>query len=53
MRQASYPWKGRVSYEVAPGKTFTTLAIHIPSWCKELTFMVNEEEVAVPVKDGY
>lgn len=51
--QSAYPWKGRVSYEVKPGKTFTTLAIHIPGWCKEFTFTINEEEVAVPCKDGY
>ena len=51
--KSAYPWKGRVSYEINPGKTFTTLAIHIPSWCKEFTLMVNGDEVAAVVKDGY
>ena len=51
--QSSYPWKGKVSYEVKPGTSFTTLAIHIPGWCKEFTITVNEDEIALPVKDGY
>lgn len=51
--KSAYPWKGRISYEVNPGDSFTTLAIHIPAWCKEFTLEVNGKELAIPLKDGY
>ncbi len=56
---SNYPWQGKVSYTItriadqaADGVEFT-LAVHVPGWCKDISFTVNNERVAPEIKDGY
>ncbi len=54
--ESSYPWEGRVSYRVAAKSSETfALAIHVPSYAKELSVTVNGEAVdaGAYMKDGY
>lgn len=54
--ESGYPWEGRVRYSVRPrtDREFT-LAVHVPSYIKELTAEVNHEKISVEelVRDGY
>lgn len=54
--ESGYPWEGKVSYRISAkedGKF--VLAIHVPSYIKELVLKLNGEkiETAQAVRDGY
>lgn len=52
--ESSYPWEGRISYRVAAKSRETfALAIHVPSYVKELTVKVNGESAEIQMKNGY
>lgn len=54
--ESQYPWEGRVSYRISPKeKKEFTLAIHIPSYIKELQVTLNGNALACQelIRDGY
>jgi len=52
---SKYPIEGKISYTVNPSddKTSFTFYVHIPSWCKDVTFTINGKKVARDISDGY
>lgn len=54
--ESSYPWEGKVCYHVAAkGDGKFTLAIHVPSYIKDLTVKIGGEVMLTDglIKDGY
>ena len=52
--ETTYPWKGEVCYTMSgcSGKEFS-LSIHIPAHARNLRILVNGEDAAAEIKNGY
>ena len=53
--ESNYPRDGNISYTINPsgGKAEFCFAIHIPVWCRDVTYKLNGESLNAEVKDGY
>ena len=53
--ESNYPRNCDISYTVNPvnGKADFCFAVHIPTWCKEVTYSLNGKTVEAELKDGY
>jgi len=53
--ESSYPRDGNIRYTINPsgGKAEFCFAVHIPAWCRNVTYKLNGEPLAAELKDGY
>ena len=52
---SSYPNEGNISYEINPVNTEAdfTFAVHIPEWCKNVSYKINGKSAVCELTDGY
>ena len=52
---SNYPRYGDIRYTVSPsgGKAEFCFAVHIPEWCRDVTYKLNGETLTAEIKDGY
>jgi DUF1680 family protein len=54
IQSTDYPWDGKIQLAFKQKKpVFFSLYIRIPDWCLRYTLLLNNEKIALSVKDGY
>jgi len=53
--KSDYPREGNIRYTIDPkkGEVDFCFAIHIPTWCRDVTYSINNISTDVEIKDGY
>jgi len=53
-QKSKYPWEGRIEMKISVEKEKRfSLFLRVPSWCKEMQVLVNDEKVPLKLANGY